>query len=279
MAILAKIVLSVIALNLHTTFLKQVPCIKKIFKIALTLLKPLVVWSIILTVAIELVLHWTLDDLPYKFLNHTSGPIRRLGQYSKNEVIPNNYIAIVGDSHAYGFGPWLYDNSWSWGQPDFATHHLLHAKTNLDIISFGYPGYGTFGSCLTSVSEYKFVSESSLWSELAEPKIILLFFYEGNDLINNLHEIEQRGFDISRISNDDAKDEIGILLKSEALKLYKDWSWFDHLASWNLFIGLFENYSHGFQTTQPVDHPTNIDHSRPRLEADDNQSKHTENIA
>ena len=32
----------------------------------------------------------------------------------------------MGDSHASGLGPCLYDNSWSWGQPEFATHHLLH---------------------------------------------------------------------------------------------------------------------------------------------------------
>ena len=72
-----------------------------------------------------------LHELPYKFLNHTTGPIRRLGQYSKNEVIPNDYIAIVGDSHAYGFGPWLYDNSWSWGQPDFATIYVRYVPDKL----------------------------------------------------------------------------------------------------------------------------------------------------
>lgn len=237
------------------------------------------VWTLLLGILLELLIRFYLHELPYKFLNHTNGPIRRLGQYSKNDVIPKDYIAIVGDSHAYGFGPWLYDNSWSWGQPEFATHHLLHSKTNVDVLSFGYPGFGSLGSCLTSVSEYKFISESAFWPELAAPKIILLFFYEGNDLINNLHEIEQRGFDITRISNDKAKEEIGILLKSEALKIDSHWSWFDHLASWNLFSGLFENYSRRFQTTEPDDHPTNIDHSRPRLEADDNQSKRTENIA
>jgi len=242
-------------------------------------LKPLIVWAVLLSILLEFLMRFYLHELPYKFLNHTTGPIRRLGQYSKKEVIPKDYLAIVGDSHAYGFGPWLYDNSWSWGQPDFATHHLLHAKTKLDIISFGYPGFGTFGSYLTSVSEYNFVSESSFWSELAEPKIILLFFYEGNDLINNLHEIEQRGFDITRISNDDAKDEIGILMESEVRKLDEHWSWFDHLASWNLFSGLYKNYSIRFQTTEPDNQPTNIDYSIDRLEADNNQSKRTENIA
>ena len=237
------------------------------------------VWTLLLGILLELLIRFYLHELPYKFLNLTNGPIRRLGQYSKNDVIPKDYIAIVGDSHAYGFGPWLYDNSWSWGQPEFATHHLLHSKTNVDVLSFGYPGFGSLGSCLTSVSEYKFISESAFWPELAEPKIILLFFYEGNDLINNLHEIEQRGFDITRISNDKAKEEIGILLKAEALKIDNHWSWFDHLASWNLFSGLHENYLRRFTTTVPDDHPTNIDHAKDPEEDNGDQNKSTENIA
>ncbi len=149
-----------------------------------------------MAVIIELALHLNLNDLPYKFLNHTTGPIRKLGQYSKKEVIPNDYISIVGDSNVYGFGPWLYQNSWSMGQPTFATHHLLHNGLNRDIIAFGYPGYGTFGSCLSMVSEMEMLKNSWIWSKIELPDRILVVFYEGNDLINNLHELEQRGYDI-----------------------------------------------------------------------------------
>jgi len=234
---------------------------------------------VLLGILLEFSMRFYLHELPYKLLNHTTGPIRRLGQYSKREVIPKDYLAIVGDSHAYGLGPWLYANSWSWGQPDFATHHLLHSKTKKDVISYGYPGYGNFGSCLTSVSEYNFVSESSFWPKIAEPKIVLLFFYEGNDLINNLHEIEQRGFDITRISNDEAKDEIGILLEAEARKLDKHLSGFDHLVSWNLFSNLYDNYSLRLQTTAPDVHPKNINNFGDRLEIDNDPNKDLANIA
>ncbi len=242
-------------------------------------IKPIIVWSILLAVLFELLMRFYLHDLPYKFLNHTSGPISRLGQYSKVDVVPNDYIAIVGDSHAFGFGPWLYDNSWSWGQPDFATHHLLHSRTKIDFISFGYPGFGSLGACLSAVSEYSFVSESSFWPELAEPKVTLLFFYEGNDLINNLHEIEQRGFDITRPPIDDAKNEIGILMQSEARKLDEHLSWLDHSVGWNLFSGLYENYSNRFQTTEPEIHSTNFEHSEIRTVTDNDQNKNRENIA
>ena len=205
-----------------------------------------------------------LHDLPYKFLNHTSGPISRLGQYSKVDVVPNDYIAIVGDivmpldlDHGYTITPGVGDNL-------ISRHITCFIRTKIDFISFGYPGFGSLGACLSAVSEYGFVSESSFWPELAEPKVTLLFFYEGNDLISNLHEIEQRGFDITRPPIDDAKNEIGILMQSEAGKLDEPLSWLDHSVGWNLFSGLYDNYSNRFQTTEPEIHSTNFEHSEIR---------------
>ena len=207
-----------------------------------SLLKPLVVWSIVLPIAIELILHRTLNDLPNKFLNHSTGPIQRLGQYSKEKVMPSNYIAMLGDSNVYGFGPWLYDNSWSMEQPDFATHHLLHENLGTDIMAFGYPGYGTLGSCLSMVSEMEMFDHSWIWSDLEHPKHILVVFYEGNDLINNLHEIEQREFNISQPLTEKSKKDIDQVILKESEKLRNSWSVFDHSASWNLFSGLIRSY-------------------------------------
>ena len=92
-----------------------------------SLAKPFLFWSVLIAFLIEVFLHYKICDLPYKFLNHTTGPVHKLGQYSKDEVIPKDYLAIVGDSNVYGYGPWLYENSWSMEQPNFAAHHLLRA--------------------------------------------------------------------------------------------------------------------------------------------------------
>ena len=215
-----------------------------------SLLKPLLVWSIVLPIVIELILHWTLNDLPNKLLNHTTGPIQRLGQYSKEKVMPSNYIAMLGDSNVYGFGPWLYDNSWSMGQPNFATHHLLNKNLGRDIMAFGYPGYGTLGSCLSMVSERGMLDRSWIWQNVEYPRHILVVFYEGNDLINNLHEIEQRGFNISLPLAEDSKTEINQIIVKESEKLRSSWSVLDHSASWNIFVGLTDNYLHEDKATE-----------------------------
>ena len=230
--------------------------IKKVF----SLLKPLVVWSIVLIIVFELILHWTLNDLPYKFLNHTTGPIRRLSQYSKENVRPNNYIAMLGDSNVYGFGPWLYDNSWSMDQPNFATHHLLHENLGKDIMAFGYPGYGTLGACLSMVSEREMFDSSWFWSNVEYPSQILIVCYEGNDLINNLHEIEQRGLNINTSLSKQSEKGIEQIIIKESEKLSNSWTFVDHSASWNLLGGITENYLNKYKPpeTQSISHSDEI---------------------
>ena len=206
------------------------------------LLKPLSFWSLVLYIISEFLLYHNFNKLPYKFLNHTSGPARLLGDYAKKEVIPKDYFALVGDSNVYGFGPWLYDNSWSMGQPNFATHHLLHQTLKQDVAAFGYPGFGNMGSALSAVAEHRYLKDSFLWSDFTFPKMLLFVFYEGNDLINNLHEVEQRGFNLANPIDEKFDLEIKNLFKSEEQRLHAKYSILDQSPFWNLSSGIFQNY-------------------------------------
>lgn len=245
-----------------------------------SLAKPILFWTFLIGFGIEVVLHYKLDKLPYKFLNHTSGPVYRLGHYSKKEVIPKNYFAIVGDSNVYGFGPWLYDNSWSMEQPSFATHHLLHASLKKDIVSFGYPGFGLLGSSLSMVSELQMLKNSWIWPRIEDPLEILFVFYEGNDLINNLHEVEQRGLDLHTIESDALDQKIAKIIRDEERKLSESWKITDHSAAWNLFSGLTKNYYRKFfQELEPVSSdPRSVPLAQPSATEVLNDSKPT-NIA
>ena len=182
-------------------------------------LKPIALWSFILFVLVEVLLHFKLNDLPYKFLNHTTGIVHKLGQYSKEKVLPEDYIAIVGDSNVYGFGPLLYDNSWSMEQPSFAPHHFLYSSLDRDVLSFGYPGFGSFGASLSMVHELKTLKKSWLWPKIEDPKEILFVFYEGNDLVNNLHELEQRGVSMKKPISDESNIHLEKIFQSEHARL------------------------------------------------------------
>ena len=211
-----------------------------------SLVKPFLFWSVLIAVFIEVLLHYKICDLPYKFLNHTTGPVHKLGQYSKDEVTPKNYFAIIGDSNVYGYGPWLYENSWSMEQPNFAAHHLLHTSLKKDVVSFGYPGFGSLGSSLSMVSELQMLKNSWIWPEIEDPVEILFVFYEGNDLINNLHEVEQRGIDLHTIEPHQFDQKITKIITNEEKKLSESWAITDHSAAWNLFSGLTKNYYRKF---------------------------------
>jgi hypothetical protein len=237
--------------------------------------KPFLFWSVLIAVGIEVFLHHKICDLPYKFLNHTTGPVHKLGQYSKKGVIPKNYLAIVGDSNVYGFGPWLYDNSWSMEQPSFAAHHLLHASLKKDIVSFGYPGFGSLGSSLTMVSELQMLKNSWVWPKIENPLEILFVFYEGNDLVNNLHEVEQRGLDLHTIESNALDRKIAKIITDEERKLSESWAVMDHSAAWNLFSGLTKNYYQKFYKKPQADssdlHSVPLD--RPSISQELNASK------
>ena len=211
-----------------------------------SLAKPFFFWSVLIAVGIEVFLHYKICDLPYKFLNHTTGPVHKLGQYSKDEVIPKGYLAIVGDSNVYGYGPWLYENSWSMEQPNFAAHHLLHSSLKKDVVSFGYPGFGSLGSSLTMVSELKMLKNSWIWPSIEDPVEILFVFYEGNDLINNLHEVEQRGLNLNTIEANLLDQKLAKIITNEEKTLSESWAITDHSAAWNLLSGLAKNYYRKF---------------------------------
>lgn len=217
----------------------------------------------------EVLLHFKLNDLPYKFLNHTTGIVHKLGQYSKEKVLPQDYIAIVGDSNVYGFGPLLYDNSWSMEQPSFAPHHFLHSSLDRDVLSFGYPGFGSFGASLSMVQELKTIQKSWLWPEIEDPKEILFVFYEGNDLVNNLHELEQRGVSLQKPISAELNIPLEKIFQSEHARLQSISSWTDQIAIWNLASGIFKNYFNKFS----ADDASKID-SQPSSTVQETKSKY-----
>ena len=63
--------------------------------------------SIILFILVmELVFPKILHKLPLPFYLGLGKDYKILGQYHKKSVIPVDYIALVGDSHALGSGDW-----------------------------------------------------------------------------------------------------------------------------------------------------------------------------
>lgn len=103
----------------------------------------------------------------------------------KKSTIPTDYIAIVGDSHAAGSGDWLMGAN-RYRNPPYYSGHVINSLTGRDVVSFGRGSTGSVrGLVLFPWLHFKVVKDASFY-HLDQPKAVFVYFYEGNDLNDNL---------------------------------------------------------------------------------------------
>ena len=129
-----------------------------------------------------------MGKLPLRLYGLVDKKLRILAQGSKETQFPEEYIAITGDSYAVGAGDWSTkaQKSSFFELPDYSAAHLIHNKTGIDVVSFGRAGAGSFdGIWLEPVSQFLYIN-SVRGYKLSPPKHLLIFFYEGNDVYDNI---------------------------------------------------------------------------------------------
>lgn len=146
--------------------------------------------------------------LTYVPLKHHFGlrpELRLLTQVSKNSVVPEKYIALFGDSYAQGYGDWLLDSDVN-TNPPFHSAHILHDKLKKDIITFGKSGSSNLQGYVGNPISWLNYIKNSRFSSLGDPEEIIVYFYEGNDLNDNLMDFKLRYID-RNYSPDNVYDE------------------------------------------------------------------------
>ncbi len=83
-----------------------------------------------------------LPYIPLKLHLYLDDRIRILAQSSKRAAVPRDYVAITGDSYALGRGDWLLSVDAN-RNPAFHSAHVLHERTDHDVISFARGGAGS----------------------------------------------------------------------------------------------------------------------------------------
>ena len=162
------------------------------------------VGPIIILIFLELAFPHFLHKVPLYLHAAIDSGLLGLAQTSKRSLIPDDYILILGDSNAIGLGEWfnesLKDRRNLW--PDFHTAHIFHNKLNVDVISFGGAGAGNLMNLVFSpITQFKYINSFGPYN-LKKPKRILVIFDEGNDVSDNLKELNKlfsRKFDVGRI--------------------------------------------------------------------------------
>ncbi|MBI4676826.1 MAG: SGNH/GDSL hydrolase family protein [Elusimicrobia bacterium] len=127
----------------------------------------------------------------YKLQWRVDLPFLVFCQSTKTHRAPKDYALILGDSYAVGLGE-QWDNLNRWTRQAFGSQAVLHARTGRDIITMGHAGAGSLGGLVADpVGKFEFLKKTVLY-KLSEPKVVLAYFYEGNDLDNNLRDLGNR---------------------------------------------------------------------------------------
>ena len=101
---------------------------------------------------------------------------------------PQPYTAILGDSYGQGMGDAYLSN-----QPKYSVAHFLNADDHKNYLTFARSGFGSVNAVAELPRTIKWADQSPFVPALGKPERILFFFYEGNDLINNLDHLEELG--------------------------------------------------------------------------------------
>ncbi|AMN44354.1 hypothetical protein [Rhodoplanes sp. Z2-YC6860] len=111
-------------------------------------------------------------------------------QRSKAGFVPQNYVAVLGDSYAEGLGNWLLKNGGNEALP-FGSVDVLHAILRRDVVSFGRGGAGNAEGFVRQPARILAGSHCLIFPTIPEPDQIIAYFYEGNDIEDNLRFLQR----------------------------------------------------------------------------------------
>ena len=153
--------------------------------------------------ALSLFFH-LLPPMAYPLLEDGIPPLL---QHSKQGLVPRHYMALAGDSYALGLGDDYFHNA---GQAAarYGSANALQELTQKDVLSFGVGGSGSIAGYVTEPLSHLAYWRASQRVHVEDPEILLLYFYEGNDLNDNveyLHQAHKKRlpFDEQRASDSD----------------------------------------------------------------------------
>jgi hypothetical protein len=148
--------------------------------------------------AIELVFPHLLHKVPLPVYVGLDDGYKVLGQSTKKAVVPKDYIAIVGDSHALGTGDWFKKTvrKHKFSQGDYHSAHVLYNRTGQDIISYGALGSGSLRGLVSQpITHFEHINSLRAFA-MEQPERILVYFFEGNDLNDNVIDLQGKYKDI-----------------------------------------------------------------------------------
>jgi len=123
----------------------------------------------------------------WKPINHFPTAVSIPWQASGPGDSDEAYIAILGDSYAAGFGDWSVERQ-SRTDP-YYSGDVIASQLSRPVLSFGRGGLSSVGALVTNPARIMHADSCALLRRPPPPSILIVYFYEGNDLNNNLNRL------------------------------------------------------------------------------------------
>ncbi len=132
-----------------------------------------------------------LPQLPLRLHHLLHHGMSSMALPSKSQTPPKDYIMIVGDSHAQGMGDWYSSANRNLNSP-YASHNTIFQETGIDTLAFGYSGeFHPHAYVSRPIDWYEYLKKTWFYS-IPQPRVILAYFYEGNDVYDNIIQLEMK---------------------------------------------------------------------------------------
>src|SRR5262249_29182796 len=117
--------------------------------------------------------------------------IRVFAQSSKSGVLPRDPVLLLGDSYAQGYGDWLLEADPDRNGP-FHSGHIIHKRSGREVIRWGQSGAGS-AEAMAALPAMAYARTKDAWYlRLPKPHVAIVYFYEGNDLNDDMAFLERR---------------------------------------------------------------------------------------
>jgi len=129
--------------------------------------------------------------LPLRLHGELPADIRIFAQSSKAGVLPQNPVLLLGDSHAQGYGDWLLEANPNRNGP-FHSAHIIQKLSGRDVVALGVSGAGSAEGIAAFPAIAYAQADQAWYLGLPKPSVAVVYFYEGNDLNNNMSFLQHR---------------------------------------------------------------------------------------
>ena len=129
--------------------------------------------------------------VPLRLHGELPEDIRVFAQSSKAGVLPRHPVLLLGDSYAQGFGDWLLETNPDRNGP-FHSAHVIRALSGRDVVNLGVSGAGSAEGMAAFPAIAYARADRAWYLRLPKPDVAVVYFFEGNDLNNNMAFLERR---------------------------------------------------------------------------------------